>query len=65
MKPVSKLIEGQRYILRTLDENGFEKESKYWIKVLWDGKNLDDGNGCYWNEWLKPDLSDIFQEETF
>ncbi len=45
-------------------ENGFEKESKYWIKVLWDGKNLDDGKGCYWNEWLEPNLSDIFQEET-
>ncbi len=62
MQPVSKLIEGQRYVLRVIDKNGIELEPKHWVRVLWDGKHLDDGKGCYWNEWLEPDLSDIFEE---
>ena len=49
----SDLINGARYVLTTLDMNGFQQPSSEWIEVTYyEESGFLDDDGCHWNEWL-------------
>ena len=63
MKDIKKDIKiGQRFRLKTLDEEGFYNDPALWIDVVWDGTSLVDPDGDHWTEWLTQYAEDI---ETF